>query len=89
MVRLFAITRSGELYTGYTGWVHPMGIAILTMTLGNLAALRKGIKRMLAYSSIAHAGYLLIGLIAMPVVGDAAWPFRSTSRPTPSRWSAR
>ncbi len=36
------------------------------MTLGNLAALRQdNVKRMLAYSSIAHAGYLLIGVVAI------------------------
>jgi NADH-quinone oxidoreductase subunit N len=41
------------------------GLAVLTMTLGNLAALRQtSLKRMLAYSSIAHAGYLLTGLAA-------------------------
>ncbi|MCX7671532.1 MAG: NADH-quinone oxidoreductase subunit N [Anaerolineae bacterium] len=40
-------------------------LAVLTMTLGNLAALRQSsVKRMLAYSSIAHAGYLLTGLAA-------------------------
>lgn len=42
-------------------------IAILTMTLGNLAALtQKSMTRMLAYSSIAHAGYILIGLSLAP-----------------------
>lgn len=41
------------------------GLAVLTMTLGNLAALRQtSLKRMLAYSSIAHAGYVLVGLAA-------------------------
>jgi len=41
-------------------------LAVVTMTLGNLAAIRQeNIKRMLAYSSIAHAGYLLIGVAAM------------------------
>ncbi|HSA95496.1 MAG TPA: NADH-quinone oxidoreductase subunit N, partial [Acidobacteriota bacterium] len=41
------------------------GIAILTMFWGNIAALvQKNIKRMMAYSSIAHAGYLAIGLAA-------------------------
>ena len=36
------------------------------MTLGNLAALRQeNIKRMLAYSSISHAGYLLVGVVAL------------------------
>ena len=40
-------------------------LAILTMTVGNVAALtQSNIKRMLAYSSIAHAGYLLIGIVA-------------------------
>ncbi len=39
-------------------------IALLTMTLGNLAALAQtDVKRMLAYSSIAHAGYILVGLV--------------------------
>lgn len=39
--------------------------AILTMTLGNIAALtQKNLKRMLAYSSIAHAGYALVPIIA-------------------------
>jgi NADH-quinone oxidoreductase subunit N len=48
-------------------------IAILTMTVGNLLALtQSSVKRMLAYSSIAHAGYLLIGLIAGNDMGGAA-----------------
>jgi proton-translocating NADH-quinone oxidoreductase chain N len=42
-------------------------LAALTMTVGNLIAISQiNIKRMLAYSSIAQAGYLLIGLVAMP-----------------------
>jgi NADH-quinone oxidoreductase subunit N len=40
-------------------------VAVATMTIGNLTALAQtNIKRMLAYSSIAHAGYILIGMIA-------------------------
>ena len=40
-------------------------LAVVTMTFGNLAALtQSNIKRMLAYSSIAHAGYILIGVVA-------------------------
>lgn len=40
------------------------GIAVLTMTLGNVAALwQTNVRRMLAYSSVAHGGYLLIGLV--------------------------
>ena len=41
------------------------GIAVLTMALGSFVALvQKNIKRMLAYSSIAHAGFLMLGLVA-------------------------
>jgi NADH-quinone oxidoreductase subunit N len=47
-------------------------IAILTMTLGNVAALmQKNFTRMLAYSSIAQAGYILIGLAALNPLGVA------------------
>jgi NADH-quinone oxidoreductase subunit N len=49
-------------------------ISIITMTLGNLVALRQtNVKRMLAYSSIAQAGYILIGLVALNLKG--ASPF--------------
>jgi len=48
-------------------------LAILTMTWGNLAAVtQSNLKRMLAYSSIAHAGYVLIGVIAGPGRGISA-----------------
>ena len=41
-------------------------LAVLTMTLGNLVALTQtNVKRMLAYSSIAHTGYMLVGLAAL------------------------
>jgi NADH-quinone oxidoreductase subunit N len=47
-------------------------IAVLTMTLGNvLALLQDNIRRMLAYSSVAHGGYMLIGLIAASSIPDA------------------
>ena len=54
------------LPTAEQPWLLALAIlAVLTMTLGNLAALRQtSLKRMLAYSSIAHAGYILIGLAA-------------------------
>ena len=43
-----------------------VAIAILTLIYGNLAALPQGnLKRLLAYSSIAHAGYLLIGVVSL------------------------
>ena len=45
-------------------------VAVLTMTLGNVGAiLQRNVKRMLAYSSIAQSGYLLIGIIAGPPAG--------------------
>ncbi len=48
-------------------------LAVLTMTMGNFIALsQKDIKRMLAYSSIAHAGYALVGLVAWNTVGLSA-----------------
>jgi NADH-quinone oxidoreductase subunit N len=52
-------------------WVPALSVlAVLTMTLGNLLALaQKNIKRLLAYSSIAHAGYVLIGLVSLSVFG--------------------
>lgn len=48
-------------------WVPVLsGLAILTMTVGNLMALRQdNVKRMLAYSSVAQAGYILMGLVAV------------------------
>ncbi len=54
------------LTTGSTGWSTVFAVlAVLTMTFGNLSALHQtNIKRMLAYSSIAHAGYLLLGVVA-------------------------
>jgi len=48
-------------------------LSILTMTLGNFTALwQNNIKRMLAYSSIAHAGYLLLGLVVFSNQGIIA-----------------
>jgi NADH-quinone oxidoreductase subunit N len=48
-------------------------LAALSMTVGNLGALlQRDVKRMLAYSSIAHAGYLLVAFTAFPREGIAA-----------------
>jgi len=47
--------------------------SILTMTVGNIVAiLQSNIKRMLAYSAIAHAGYILIGIVARSAAGHRA-----------------
>ncbi|PKN63920.1 MAG: NADH-quinone oxidoreductase subunit N [Deltaproteobacteria bacterium HGW-Deltaproteobacteria-15] len=48
-------------------------LAVVSMSLGNLAALvQRDMKRLLAYSAIAHAGYVLIGILSMTQKGYAA-----------------
>ena len=55
-------------------------LAALSMTVGNLGALlQRDVKRMLAYSSIAHAGYLLVAFTAFPREGIAAACFYTAS----------
>jgi NADH-quinone oxidoreductase subunit N len=64
----------------YTGWNMPAAafvflwiVAAVTMTVGNvLGLMQRNVKRMLAYSSIAHSGYMLIGVLVGPVTGGAA-----------------
>ncbi len=56
-------TGFGAYFTQWSGLVWTL--ALLTMVIGNLIALRqRSVKRMLAYSSIAHAGYVLMALLA-------------------------
>ncbi len=51
-------------------------LAAITMILGNVVALRQtNIKRMLAYSSIAQAGYILVGVVASSTLGVASISF--------------
>jgi NADH-quinone oxidoreductase subunit N len=59
------------------GWEPIIWIsALLSMTIGNFAALtQNNLKRMLAYSSIAHAGYILVALAAKSEIGTAAAMF--------------
>jgi NADH-quinone oxidoreductase subunit N len=65
-------------FTGFPTFQHRWAIllwvlAALSMTVGNLGALQqRDVKRMLAYSSIAHAGYLLVAFTAFPFDGIAA-----------------
>ena len=56
------------------GWLAVMAaLAVLTMTGGNIVALtQSNVKRMLAYSSIAHTGYILAGLTAFAAARDTA-----------------
>jgi NADH-quinone oxidoreductase subunit N len=57
-----------------TEWVWILWVlAVLTMTLGNVVAMaQKNIKRMLAYSSIAHAGYILVAMVAASELSTAS-----------------
>jgi NADH-quinone oxidoreductase subunit N len=67
IVRLLGTAFASPLLVfDFTGWASVLSVlAALTMTLGNLAAIRQdNVKRLLAYSSISHAGYLLIGVVA-------------------------
>ena len=71
LVGAFGDPASMGLYTGWTPVI--VLLAIATMLYGNLAALAQtSVKRMLAYSSIAHAGYILVGLAAAHEVGSFA-----------------
>ncbi len=55
-------------------------LSVLSMCIGNLAALiQRDVKRMLAYSSIAHAGYLIAAFTALPADGIAAAAFYSAT----------
>ncbi|MGH2643387.1 MAG: NADH-quinone oxidoreductase subunit N [Chitinophagaceae bacterium] len=57
-------------------WIAFAVIAIVSMLIGNLLALRQqNIKRILAYSSIGHLGYLMVALLAASVVGIKAAVF--------------
>ena len=84
MIRFFKIAfvdpAAGGLAVGT--WVSLRGfewsqllsiLSVLTMTLGNLVAVwQKNLKRLLAYSSIAHAGYMLLGVVVLSNEGIAA-----------------
>ena len=53
-------------------WVLLAGLAALSMTIGNLVAIaQRNIKRMFGYSTIAHAGYILVGVAAVATVGES------------------
>lgn len=64
-------------FPGYASWPSILAVvATLTMTIGNLLALpQTNLKRLLAYSSIAHAGYALIGVVAFSELGRASVVF--------------
>jgi NADH-quinone oxidoreductase subunit N len=69
LTRMVALTGAGSSHL-----VHILvTLSIISMTVGNLAAIvQKDIKRLLAYSTVAHAGYVLIGILSMNSVGYAS-----------------
>ncbi len=70
LVRIFLAAESGSVAQASAFGGIISALAVLTMIFGNLLALpQRSVKRMLAYSSIAHAGYLLIGVVSAAVAG--------------------
>jgi NADH-quinone oxidoreductase subunit N len=70
-MRVFLTALPPSVETSWTSMI--MAMAAVTMTVGNVLAIpQRNIKRMLAYSSIAHAGYALVGFVALSQRGVAA-----------------
>jgi NADH-quinone oxidoreductase subunit N len=66
ITRMVAVTGDGSEYMAHVLVV----LSIVSMTVGNLAAIvQKDLKRLLAYSTVAHAGYVLIGILGMSAFG--------------------
>jgi NADH-quinone oxidoreductase subunit N len=66
---MVAASGDGSIYLSHVLVV----LSIVSMTVGNLAAIvQKDLKRLLAYSTVAHAGYVLIGILSMNSAGFAA-----------------
>jgi NADH-quinone oxidoreductase subunit N len=63
------------------GWVGVLSIvAALTMTVGNVSAIgQRSVKRMLAYSSISHAGVMLLGVLVINEIGTRSVVFYSVA----------
>jgi NADH-quinone oxidoreductase subunit N len=77
LVRLLVVAMPGM---GPYAWQAVLVVSVLTMTLGNILALwQDDLRRLLAYSSIANAGYILIGLAVALADGDAAGPWNGVS----------
>ncbi len=80
MIRFFVTTSYSQLGSDviatlqYFEWPKLLAIiSVLTMTLGNLVAVwQDNMKRLLAYSSIAHAGYMLMGVVVYSLTGLSA-----------------
>ncbi|MBA3441134.1 MAG: NADH-quinone oxidoreductase subunit N [Pyrinomonadaceae bacterium] len=70
----FVATAASTGALAHTAWLNALVVlTILTMTVGNVVALvQSNVKRMLAYSSIAHAGYAMVGFVAAGATPDEA-----------------
>jgi NADH-quinone oxidoreductase subunit N len=69
LIRMVAVTGDGSIYLAHVLVV----LSIISMTVGNLAAIvQKDLKRLLAYSAVAHAGYVLIGILGMSTFAYAS-----------------
>ena len=77
----FAVLLRVLFATDAPGWFWMVWVsAVLSMTLGNIGALvQQNVKRLLAYSSIAHAGYLLVAFAAAKELGISAAIFYAAS----------
>jgi NADH-quinone oxidoreductase subunit N len=70
LARIFLAAESGPAAQASAFGGIIAALAVLTMIFGNLLALpQRSVKRMLAYSSIAHAGYLLVGVVSAGAAG--------------------
>jgi len=69
LIRVYLLMMNSQAFSA-TGQTLLVVLASLTMIIGNLVAIpQTNIKRLLAYSSIAQAGYLMVGIIAVSVAG--------------------
>jgi NADH-quinone oxidoreductase subunit N len=82
LARLVEVVGSGASPEAF--WRVTVVVAAVTMTVGNVMALwQRNLRRLLACSSIAHAGYLLVGIAVaaaasgVPAAGDSSWLFAS------------
>src|SRR5699024_3379582 len=73
LVRYF-LTLNGQLHN--SAWILLMVLAVASMLIGNWLALRQNnVKRLLAYSSIGHLGYMVVALLAASHSGTEAVAF--------------
>lgn len=80
ILRVTAVFFAGQgvMQSSWIGLLHV--IAAMTMTVGNVSAIgQDSVKRMLAYSSIGHAGFMLLGVLVMNDTGSSAVLFYGTA----------